>query len=482
MQIVRELGGYTLGRSDLVRRAMSKKKVAVMEKERKNFVYGNPDEGVPGCINNGIDEKTANHIYDEMIDFARYAFNKSHAAAYAIVAYETAYLKYYYPVEFMAALMTSVIDNPGKVAEYILTSRKMGIQILPPDINEGQRDFSVSNGQIRYALSAIKSIGRSVIDSLVEERERQGAFTSMKDFISRMTGKELNKRTVENLIKSGAMDSLEGTRKQKMEVFAAVMDQIAKEKKQSIEGQMTLFDFVTEEQKEEFEIRFPNVGEFDRQVMLAFEKEVLGIYISGHPLEDDEALLNKNVTAVTSDFIVEEESGRTKARDGSQVIVGGMITGKTVKITKTNQLMAFLTLEDLVGTVEVIVFPKNYETYKTMLNEDKKVLIQGRVSSADEAQGKLICEKVIPFENIPRELWIQFSDLDQYKKQEETMLQLLEPWDGNDSVCIYLKSSRQYKRLPASRNISATQQVLTILKEKFGEKNIKLVEKPIENV
>lgn len=482
MQIVRELGGYTLGRSDLVRRAMSKKKASVMEKERKNFVYGNPEEGVPGCIQNGIDEKTANHIYDEMIDFARYAFNKSHAAAYAIVSYETAYLKYYYPVEFMAALMTSVIDNPGKVAEYILTSRAMGIEILSPDVNEGQRDFSVANGKIRYALSAIKSIGRSVIDSLVEEREKNGKFKSLKDLIDRMIGKELNKRTVENLIKSGAMDSLEGTRKQKIEVFASIMDQAAKEKKQSIQGQMTLFDFVTEEQKEAFEIQFPNVGEFERQTMLALEKEVLGIYISGHPLEEDETLLKKNITATTADFVVEEETGQTKARDGSQVTIGGMITGKTVKITKTNQIMAFVTLEDLVGTVEVLVFPKVYEKYKMLLNEDKKVFMQGRVSSADEAQGKLICEHVIPFEHLPKELWIQFADLEQYKKQEETLLNMLEPLDGSDPVFIYLKNSRQYKKLPASRNICATQQVAQIIGEKFGEKNVKLVEKPIENV
>ncbi len=482
MQIVRELGGYTLGRSDLVRRAMSKKKIAVMEKERKNFVYGNPEEGVLGCINNGIDETVANHIYDEMIDFARYAFNKSHAAAYAIVAYETAYLKYYYPVEFMAALMTSVIDNPGKVAEYILTSRNMGIQILSPDVNEGQRDFSVVNGQIRYALSAIKSIGRSVIDSLVEEREKNGKFTSLKDLIDRMIGKELNKRTIENLIKSGALDSLEGTRKQKIEVFVSIMDQAAKEKKQSIQGQMTLFDFVTDEQKEAFEIQFPNVGEFERQTMLALEKEVLGIYISGHPLEEDEMLLKKNITATTADFVVEEETGQTKARDGSQVTIGGMITGKTVKITKTNQIMAFVTLEDLVGTVEVLVFPKVYEKYKMLLNEDKKVFMQGRVSSADEAQGKLICEHVIPFENLPKELWIQFTDLEQYKKQEKDLLNMLELLDGNDPVFIYLKNSRQYKKLPASRNICATQQVVQIIGEKFGEKNVKLVEKPIENV
>ncbi|MFQ9510708.1 MAG: DNA polymerase III subunit alpha [Lachnospiraceae bacterium] len=482
MQIVRDLAGYTLGRSDLVRRAMSKKKGSVMEKERQNFVYGNEDEGVTGCVKNGIDEKTAHMIYDEMIDFAKYAFNKSHAAAYAVVSYETAYLKYYYPVEFMAALMTSVIDNTTKVSEYIQTCRQMGIQILPPDINEGESGFSVSGNDIRYGLSALKSVGKSVIDAIVAEREANGRFESLKDFISRLSGKEVNKRTIESFIKAGALDSLGGTRKQKMMVYVAVMEQVAREKKQSLSGQLSLFDFVEEEEKQEFDIPYPNIGEYTKDVILAFEKEVLGIYISGHPLQSYEGLLKKNITATTAKFLVDEESGNALVKDGMYVVIGGMITAKTVKTTKNNKLMAFLTLEDLVGTVEVIVFPKDYEKFRSMLEIDYKIFIRGRVSVNEEEQGKVICEKIIPFESIPREIWIQFNNLENYLTEEQGLLNMLAPWDGNDSVVIYLKDSKQYKRLPANRNVSAQDGLLDALKEKYGEKNIKVVEKAIENI
>ena len=253
MQIVRDLAGYTLGRSDLLRRAMSKKKAAVMEKERKTFVYGDEETGVPGCIKNGIDEQTANKIYDEMIDFAKYAFNKSHAAAYAVVSYQTAWLKYYYPVEYMAALMTSVIDNPTKVAEYIYVCRQMGIRILPPDINKGEADFSVDGGDIRYGLAAIKSIGRPVIRAIVNDRKELGEFRNLEDFITRISSRELmNKRLVENLIKAGALDVLGGTRKQFMSIYIQIVDHMQQEKKNSMVGQMSLFDVVSEEQKEEF--------------------------------------------------------------------------------------------------------------------------------------------------------------------------------------------------------------------------------------
>ena len=286
MQIVMKLAGYDLGRSDLVRRAMSKKKADVMAKEREYFVYGNKELNVPGCIARGINERVANKIFDDMTDFAKYAFNKSHAAAYTIVSYQTAWLKYYYPVEFMAALMTSVIDNPTKVAEYIMECRKMNIQLLPPDINEGERDFSVSNGRIRYALSAIKSVGRSVIDSIVRERSENGPYMSLKDFIERLSGKEVNKRTVEGFIKAGALDGLHATRKQLMIVYAGVMDQVSQDRKKSMTGQMTLFDFVSEEEKVNYDVRYPDVGEYDKETKLAYEKEVLGVYISGHPLQE----------------------------------------------------------------------------------------------------------------------------------------------------------------------------------------------------
>ena len=277
MQIVRSLGGYTLGRSDLVRRAMSKKKAAVMEKERQNFVYGNEEEGVPGCVNRGISEEIANKIYEQMMDFAKYAFNKSHAAAYAVVAYQTAYLKCHFPVEFMAALMTSVIDNPPKVADYILSCRRMGIAILPPDINKGDSTFSVDGGGIRYGLSAIKSIGKPVIEAIVAERNQRGDFTSLRDFIERMTGKDVNKKAIENFIKAGAFDELPGNRRQKMMVYAQILDAIVQEKKNMMAGQMSLFDFVSEEEKTAYEIHMPDVEEYPKEAKLAFEKEVMGI-------------------------------------------------------------------------------------------------------------------------------------------------------------------------------------------------------------
>ncbi len=482
MQIVRDLGGYSLGRSDLVRRAMSKKKASVMEKERHNFVYGNPEEGVEGCINRGIPEKTANTIYEEMIDFAKYAFNKSHAAAYAVVAYQTAYLKYYYPVEFMAALMTSVIDFSAKVSEYILTCRQMGIGILPPDINEGEWDFSVSNGQIRYGLSAIKSVGRSVVDGIVEERAANGPFASLKDFIYRVNHKEMNKRILENLIKAGALDSLPGTRKQKLMMYAELLERKNREQKTEISGQMSLFDLVDPEEAEQYEMPMPDVGEYDKDVILAFEKEVLGIYISGHPMEACEGLWRKNVTAVTTDFYLDEETGQTEVRDGTYVTIGGMITGKTVKATKNNQMMAFVTIEDLAGSVEVIIFPKDYETYRPMLETDRKVFIRGRVSADGENQAKLICVKIIPFDEVPREVWIQFPDKEAYIREEAGLFQFLSSSDGDSSVVIYLAKERGMKRLPPSRNILIQEDILAELQKKYGQSNVKVVEKSIENL
>ena len=482
MQIVRDLAGYTLGRSDLLRRAMSKKKADVMEKERQNFVYGNPEEGVPGCIANGINEATANKIYDEMIDFAKYAFNKSHAAAYAIVSYQTAYLKYYYPVEYIAALMTSVIDNAGKVAEYIYTCRQMGIKILPPDINTGEGNFSVSGNNILYGLSAIKSVGRPVIEAIVAEREKNGPFKHLKDFIERLTGKEVNKRTIESFIKAGALDSLGGTRKQFMMIYIKIVDQVAQEKKYSMTGQMTLFDMVSEEQKSEFDIPLPNVGEYEKETMLAFEKEVLGIYVSGHPMEEYEAKWKKSITATTMDFQLDEETGHTKVREGERAIIGGMIAVKTIKYTKTNKTMAFLSIEDLMGTVEVMVFPKDYEKSKQYLNEDAKVFVKGRVSEEDGGASKLICETVIPFEDVPCELWIQFADIPSYQSEEANLFEMLKHSEGTDRVVIYCTKEKAVKRLPANRNIHVDADILDTVQEYFGKDRVKVVEKQLEKV
>ena len=482
MQIVRDLAGYTLGRSDLVRRAMSKKKASVMERERKNFVYGNPEEGVPGCISNGISEAVANRIFDEMTDFAKYAFNKSHAAAYAVVAYQTAYLKYYYPMEYMASLMSSVMDHVSKISEYIYTCRQMGLEVLAPSVNEGESRFSVSGNKIRYGLSAIKGISHTFIEKLCEERKERGKFTSLKDFLSRMADREVNKRMVENLIKAGALDGLGATRRQAMSVYAQIMDGIAQERKHTMAGQMTLFDLASDEAKADFEVRLPDVGEYPKETYLGFEKEVMGIYISGHPLEEYEEKWKKSITRVTADFLLDEETGQSKVQDGEIATVGGLITDKNIKYTKQNQTMAFLTLEDLVGAVEVIVFPKSYEKASHLLNVDEKVFIRGRVSTEEERNSKLICEKIYSFDDAKRELWLQFSGRKDYEEKETKLFELLQDSDGRDGVVIYISGEKLMKRLPPSQNIGVSAELLNKLNNFLGRKNVKVVEKGIENI
>ena len=481
MQIVRELAGYTLGRSDLVRRAMSKKKASVMAKERQNFVYGNAEEGVPGCIANGISEEIANKIYDEMTDFAKYAFNKSHAAAYAVVSYQTAYLKYYYPVEFMAALMTSVVEMPNKVAEYISVCRQMGIRILPPDINHGVYGFSVDNGAIRYALSAIKSIGRPVIEGIVREREEHGEYTSLKTFIERNID-QINKRVVENLIKAGALDCLEGNRNQKMTVYMQIIDSINQDKKHTMAGQLSLFDIAPEEDKNEFEIRMPQAAEYPKETILTFEKEVLGIYLSGHPLERYRNMMEKMISAKTSDFQPDDETGIPEVYDNQKVIVGGMITDKTIKYTKNNKVMAFLTVEDLVGTVEVVVFPRDYEKCQMFLNEDARLFIQGRVSAEDDKASKLILEKVRLFDDMPRELWLQFESREEYAKAETGLVDDLMESRGNSTVVIYLKDVKAMKKLPPAYQVHIEDSWLERMCEKYGSSNVKIVERVLKNL
>ncbi len=476
MQIVRELGGYTMGRSDEVRRAMSKKKVHVMEQERANFVNGNEELGIPGCVTKGIDAKVANDIYESMMEFAKYAFNKSHAACYAVVAYQTAYLKYYYPVEFMAALLTSVIDNSSKVSEYILSCRNMGIQILPPDINEGEVGFSVANGCIRYALTAIKSVGRPVIEAVVEERNLRGPFTNLKDFITRMADKDkdVNKRAIENFIKAGVFDSFGGTRKQFMTVYVSIMDHIHQDKKNNMAGQMSLFDFASEEDKEDFDVKMPDVGEYEKEKLLTFEKEVLGIYVSGHPMEEYETIWRKKITNTTSDFYLDEETGTTKVEDGKEAVVGGIIADKKIKYTKNDKVMAFLNLEDLVGNIEVIVFPKDYEKNAAKIKEENKVFVKGRVSVEEDKDAKLICQNILSFDEIPKKLWIQFQTKEEYLKADEELMTILKESDGKDTVIIYIKGTNEKKVLPPNLSVLAENALIEILSEKFGQENVKV--------
>lgn len=543
MQIVRDLGGYTMGRSDLVRRAMSKKKHSVMEKERANFVYGNREEGVPGCVSKGIDEKTANRIFDEMMDFANYAFNKSHAACYAVVTLQTAWLKYYYPVEFMAALLTSVIDNPGKVSEYILASRNMGIKILPPDINQGEAGFSVDGGNIRYALTAIKSVGRPIIDAIVEERRLRGPYNNLKDFITRVADKDVNKRAMENFIKAGALDSLGGTRKQCMSVYVQILDHIVKDKKNNLAGQITLFDIASEEDREAYEVRMPDVGEYPKEMMFAFEKEVLGIYVSGHPLEEYQDLLQTYATRKSSDFLLDEDTGQVVVPDRAPAVIGGMIAEKTIKYTRNNQVMAFVSLEDLVGSVEVVIFPRDYEQYSSLLTDDAKLFIKGRTSVEEDKDAKLICEQIVSFEeavgggelfprrggrafsgsrgsggrqshqqqdqvdrqwepetaprgqipgerreqprasisSMPEGLWIQFPTMEAFQQAQQRLFEVTADSDGEDHLVIYIKNPRAVKILPDNRCVRADQELKQRLGAVFGKENVKIVTKPIEN-
>ena len=429
----------------------------------------------------GVPKAVAESIFDEISRFAAYAFNKSHAAAYAVVSYQTAYLKYYYPVEFMAALMTSVIDFPNKVAEYILVCRQMGIKILPPDVNCGMYGFSVDNGAIRYGLSAIKSVGRPVIESLVREREENGQYRSLKDFMER-NSPQMNKRAVENFIKAGALDCLDGNRRQKMLVYQKISDSISQDKKNSLAGQMSLFDLVSEEDKKEFEIRMPDVEEFGKEELLGYEKEVLGIYLSGHPLENYREMMEKTISAKTSDFQQDEETNLPKVMDGQKVIIGGMITDKTIKYTKNNKVMAFLTVEDLVGTVEVVVFPRDYEKSQQFLNEEGRVFIQGRVSAEDDRASKLILEKIRPFDNMPREIWIQFDNKESYTQQSQELLADLRRSPGDSAVVIYLKDVKAIKKLPVGYHAQIQDSWLNYMYEKYGKTNVKVVERGLKNL
>ena len=475
MQIVRDLAGFSLGRSDLLRRAMSKKKQDVMVKERQSFVYGNEEEGVKGCINNGISEDVANKIYDEMIDFAKYAFNKSHAAAYGVVAYQTAYLKYYYTAEFMAAMLTSVMDISSKVAEYVYSCRSMGIKILPPDINEGESGFSAQGNDIRYGLTAIKSVGKAIIDNIVTEREQHGKYKDLEDFITRTSSLGVNKRAIENFIKAGAFDSLNATRKQMMMVYVQIMDSVNQEKKDAMAGQVTLFDFADEEDKQTYKVQMPDVGEYSDDQKLEFEKEVIGIYASGHPLQAQEAKWRAHITNMSIDFAAPEDGEESKVIDKSKVTVGGIVSAITKKFTKTGQQMAFITLEDLVGTVEIIVFPRQFERNRALIEEGRKIFVTGDASLEENADGKVLASSIMDFNQMPSELWIAFKDKDAYISAEQELFRLLLEHKGNDKVMIALAKERQRKALPVEYRVNADENLVAELKNIYGQDFVKLV-------
>ena len=402
MRIVRDIGGFSMARSDLVRRAMSKKDMRVMEEERKNFIYGktleNGEVEIPGAVRNGVDEKIADKIYDDMIDFAKYAFNKSHSAAYAVIAYQTAWLKCYYPVEFMAALITSIMGKSTSVSLYIEECKRLKIDILPPDINESFARFTVTDGKIRFGLTAVKNVGENAINSITECRERDGKYKSFTDFCRRVSSNALNKRMVESLIKAGAFDSFLVKRSQLLSVYERVIDGINQDKKRNVEGQFSIFDNVEDKKNDNQIESYPNISEFDEKTLLAMEKEMTGIYISGHPLSSYEEDIKKITKTNTIEINEADENQRmgieSKLQDESYITIGGMIAKKKNIITKNNNMMCFATLEDLYGNIELIVFPRIYEKYSRHLVEDEVVLVSGKLVLNEEDEPKIICERI----------------------------------------------------------------------------------------
>ncbi|KGN03337.1 DNA polymerase III subunit alpha [Clostridium novyi A str. 4570] len=493
MQIVRDLAGYSMGRSDLVRRAMSKKKHKVMEEERKNFIYGIEDEKgnviVPGCLRNGISEEVANKIYDQMMDFASYAFNKSHAAAYAVVAYYTAYLVYYYPTEFMAAILNSVRGNSDKVAAYIRAAKQMEIEVLPPNINKSFGKFTVQNGKIRFGLSAIKNVGENVVDNIAKVREEKGEFNSFVDFCNKISSGSINKRMVESLVKAGAFDCFGIYRSQILAVYEKIIDSVVNQRKKNIDGQMSLFGSFDDEFKDT-EIKYPAIDEFDKKSKLAMEKEMTGLYLTGHPLEDYEEVLKNRTSAKTTDIIVDEsleeelidevtlhvEEQNSKIKDGDKVIIGGLITNVTRKITRTNSMMAFITLEDLYSSIEVIIFPKTLEQFNKIIMEDEIVLIKGRVTKREDEQPKIICdyvERVFNFAS--KKLYIQIENKKMLSQTKSDIKKIAILNNGNIPIYICTKEERKKFLIAREFWINENEDVLKIIKQKYGEENVKLL-------
>ncbi|RKD25243.1 DNA polymerase III catalytic subunit, DnaE type [Caminicella sporogenes DSM 14501] len=493
MQVVRELGGYSYGRSDLVRRAMGKKKMDVMVKEREYFINGKVDENgnieIRGCVRNGIPKDVANTIFDDMIDFAKYAFNKSHAASYAVLAYQTAYLKCYYPVEFMAALMTSVMGNSSKIAQYIDDCKRQGIEILKPDINESFDKFTVSGNKIRFGLLAIKNVGIGIINSIIKAR-REKKFTSFIDFCERIETKELNKRAVESMIKAGVFDSLNVNRAQLLAVYEKIIEGIHQDKRKNIEGQMSLFNTFSDNipNSMKYDV-LPNVKEFPHKYLLAFEKEMMGIYISGHPLSEYEELINK-VATINSNELREmnDEGGSHEFKDGDKVIIPGIIIKKQDKVTKNNNLMAFLTVEDLYGPVEVIVFPTVYDKTLEYLHEDSIVIVIGKINLKEDEEPKILADNILPLtkENVKklinvvkyekrevsRKLFLKLKYMD--LKKINIIKSILSKKRGNIPVYLYIESEKKKLKADKSLWVNIDEEIIKQLKKVVGEDSVKI--------
>ncbi|WP_054198943.1 DNA polymerase III subunit alpha [Clostridium baratii] len=495
MEIVRKLAGYSMGRSDLVRRAMSKKKHKVMEEERKNFIYGIEDENgnieVPGCLRNGISEEVANKIYDMMMDFASYAFNKSHAAAYAVVGYQTAYLMRYYPVEMIAAMLNSVMGVNEKVAGYIKFAESQGIQVIPPDINKSYSKFTVEGDKIIFGLAAIRNVGVNVVEAIVKAREDKGEFTSIMDFINKLDLGAINKRAVESLIKAGALDSFDVFRSKLLAVYEKLMDGVSGEKKRNIDGQMSLF--AIDDEVAMPEVTYPNIKEFTKKHLLSMEKEMTGVYLSGHPLDEYKKSLEMQTTTsistinkvhkalednISKGISIDEIVNQMPIKDNEQVILGGILTEVKQKVTRNNTIMAFLKLEDLDGEIEVIVFPRTLDRIRESIAEDALVTIKGRINIKEDEPPKLICEKVDGLEKVDsNKVYIRVNDNEEAKKINHYIKTDLIEYKGDSAVYIFNAKDKKSYRLARETWLNLDTDIISVLKETCGEENVKVVSK-----
>lgn len=475
---------------------MSKKKHKVMEEERRNFIHGIEKEDgtieVPGCIRNGVSIEAGNKIFDSMMDFASYAFNKSHAAAYAVVGYQTAYLMKYYPVETIAAMLNSVMGTSEKIAHYIKFAESQGIQVLPPNINESYSKFTVKGDTIRFGLAAIKNVGINVVESIVKSREEKGKYTSLEDFISKIELSEVNKRAVDSLIRAGALDKFNVFRSKLLAVFEKLMDGISSEKKRNIDGQISLFG-LSEETTDAVRVDYPNIKEFGKKNLLAMEKEMTGLYLSGHPLDEYEKSLKMQTSTTIEDInksyelFLEQSASDINVEglleedipinDNDTVILGGILAEVKQKITKNNTMMAFLTLEDLTGTIEVIVFPRTFDKLRSRIQPDGLVIIKGRVSIKEDELPKLICENIDGLEKLSgAKLYIRFKSRELLNEAGFILKDLIKGHEGKIPVYLFEQQSRQNFRVSNDKWVNCDEELMDILKEEFGEENVKLVE------
>ncbi|MDF2567416.1 MAG: dnaE [Oscillospiraceae bacterium] len=483
MQIFRELAGYSYGRADLVRRAMSKKKHDVMEQERKNFIHGkiNDDGSVEcvGCVKNGVDEKTANDIFNEMSSFASYAFNKSHAAAYALVAYQTAFLKCHYTKEYMCAWLTSIMDNTDKLIVNIEECGKLGIKVLPPSINESSLGFTVSRENIRFGLLAVKNVGRGLINNILTERTKNGDFRNLFDFCERMHGRDLTKRTIESLIKCGAFDGLGSNRREMLAVYETMLDNIDVSIRKNIEGQINFFS-VGEEKNTEFVI--PSLEEYPLKQLLDMEKEIIGLYVSGHPLDQYNPIIKKHKLSTIAEINAGVEEKNPRFSDNLKVSLLGVIQSKKTITTRSNQKMAFINFEDMSGTIEVVIFPNTYAQNMIHLTDGSIFIAQGSISVKENEKPKIICDNLLTIQNFvsaketvskeeePKQLYIKFKD----KTDERlgTVLKVLEQNKGDREVRLYFVKENKVVLAPNKITVNITQNLLTQLEQFMDEHDV----------